>query len=88
MVATTLQYLITHKGPLSGNGIYAGGYLKTDKRLENPDIALNLLLWTVDPNASSGSTIATHRFSGFTLSTILQRPDKPWRGYGEEPGSF
>jgi choline dehydrogenase len=75
MASTTLQYLITHKGPLSGNGIYAGGYLKTDKRLENPDIALNMLLWTVDPKASSGSTIATHRFSGFTLSTILQRPD-------------
>jgi choline dehydrogenase len=73
--AVTLHWLLTRGGPLSGNGIYAGGYLKTDPRLENPDIAINLLLWTVDQDASSGSAIATHQFSGFTISTILQRPD-------------
>ncbi len=67
--------LLTGTGPLSGSGIYAGGYLRTDPRMEAADIAINFFVWSTDPEAPSGSTLATHRFPAFSFCLVLQRPD-------------
>lgn len=74
-----LQYLLLGSGMLAGNGIYAGGYVRTQPHLEFPDLALNFFVWSRDLDAKNQSALATHPFSGFSMSLVLQRPDS--RGY-------
>jgi choline dehydrogenase len=69
------QYILARRGPLSGNGLYAGGYVRTDPRMENPDVAINFFVWSMDPDAPSGSALATRPFSAFSFGIVLQRPD-------------
>jgi len=75
MLAYGAESFLFGRGPLSGSGIYAGGYVRTDPRMEAADIAINFFVWSTDPDAPSGSTLATHRFPAFSFCLVLQRPD-------------
>jgi choline dehydrogenase len=68
-----LQYVLFHKGPLTSNGICAGGFARSDPRLERPDIQLNFSVWSFKERTNRG--VVPHPFPGFTISAVHLRPD-------------
>jgi choline dehydrogenase len=68
-----LQYLLFHTGPLTSNGICAGGFARSDPRLERPDIQLNFSVWSFKERNNRG--VVPHPFPGFTISAVHLRPD-------------
>src|SRR5207249_3055486 len=60
-------------GPLTSNGICAGGFARSDPRLERPDIQLNFSVWSFAERDRGG--IRPHPFPGFTISAVHLRPD-------------
>ena len=72
-VLAGLQYLLFHKGPLTSNGICAGGFARSDARLDRPDIQLNFSVWSFAERTRAG--VRPHPFPGFTISAVHLRPD-------------
>ena len=68
-----LQYVLFHNGPLTSNGICAGGFARSDPRLERPDIQLNFSVWSFAERDRAG--VRPHPFPGFTISAVHLRPD-------------
>ncbi len=68
-----LQYVLFHTGPLTSNGICAGGFARSDPRLERPDIQLNFSVWSFAERNNRG--VVPHPFPGFTISAVHLRPD-------------
>jgi choline dehydrogenase len=68
-----LQYMLFRTGPLATNGICAGGFARSDRRLERPDIQLNFSLWSFAERTRKG--VYPHPFPGFTVSAVHLRPD-------------
>src|SRR5215472_11431863 len=68
-----VQYMLFRTGPLATNGICAGGFARSDQRLERPDIQLNFSLWSFAERTRKG--VYPHPFPGFTVSAIHLRPD-------------
>ncbi len=68
-----LQYVLFQKGPLTSNGICAGGFARSDPRLERPDIQLNFSVWSFAERTRVG--VQPHPFPGFTISAVHLRPD-------------
>ena len=68
-----LQYMLFRTGPLATNGICAGGFARSDQRLERPDIQLNFSLWSFAERTRKG--VYPHPFPGFTVSAVHLRPD-------------
>ena len=63
-----LQYLLFQKGPLTSNGICAGGFARSDPRLDRPDIQLNFSVWSFAERSNRG--VQPHPFPGFTISAV------------------
>ena len=72
-VTAGLQYMLFRTGPLATNGICAGGFARSDQRLERPDIQLNFSLWSFAERTRKG--VYPHPFPGFTVSAVHLRPD-------------
>ncbi len=72
-VAAGVQYILFRSGPLATNGICAGGFARSDERLERPDIQLNFSLWSFAERTRAG--VFPHPFPGFTVSAVHLRPD-------------
>jgi choline dehydrogenase-like flavoprotein len=72
-VTAGLQYILFRTGPLATNGICAGGFARSDQRLERPDIQLNFSLWSFAERTRKG--VFPHPFPGFTVSAVHLRPD-------------
>ncbi|SFU19656.1 choline dehydrogenase [Mesorhizobium sp. YR577] len=72
-LAAGLQYLALKKGPLSINGIFAGAFMRSDERLERPDLQLNMNSWSVAQRTRSGAI--PHPFPGLTISPIHLKPE-------------
>jgi choline dehydrogenase-like flavoprotein len=68
-----LQYALTRSGHLSNAGIYAGAFVKSDPRLENPDLQINMFGWSALERLRTG--IKPHPFSAFTMSPVHLRPE-------------
>ena len=68
-----VQYALTRSGHLSNAGIYAGAFVKSDPRLETPDLQINMFGWSADERLRTG--IKPHPFSAFTLSPVHLRPE-------------
>jgi choline dehydrogenase len=68
-----MQYVFFKTGPLTSNGICAGGFAKSDPRLERPDIQLNFSVWSFADRNRSG--VVPHPFPGFTISAVHLRPE-------------
>jgi choline dehydrogenase len=67
------RYVLTNSGPMTGNGMYVGALIRSDKRLERPDIQLNISCWsTIDRNKDG---IISHPFPGISISPVHLRPD-------------
>jgi choline dehydrogenase len=72
-LAAALQYAIGRRGPLAGNGLYAGAFVRSDPRFERPDLQCNFFLWSIDKR--DADTVRAHTFPGFSLSPVHLRPE-------------
>lgn len=67
------QYAIFQKGPLTNTGISAGAFIKSDTRLERPDLQINMFNWSALERTANN--VVPHPFSAFTFSPVHLRPD-------------
>ena len=72
-IAAGIRYALFRSGPMSGNGIRAGLFTRSDPRLERPDLQINLLEWSTLERTKD--RVIPHNFPGFTLSPVHLRPD-------------
>jgi choline dehydrogenase len=72
-VKAAVQYATSRSGHLSNAGIYAGALIRTDPRLEQPDLQINMSGWSAVERLRTG--IKPHPFSAFTFSPVHLRPD-------------
>ena len=68
-----VQYAVSRSGHLSNAGIYAGALVRTDPRLEEPDLQVNMSGWSAIERLRTG--IKPHPFSAFTFSPVHLRPE-------------
>jgi choline dehydrogenase len=68
-----VQYALFRDGPMASNGIHAGAFIRSDSRLERPDLQINLLEWSTLERTRD--RVVPHPFPGFTLSPVHLRPD-------------
>ncbi len=68
-----VQYAVNRSGHLSNAGIYAGALVKSDPRLEQPDLQINMFGWSALERLRTG--IKPHPFSAFTMSPVHLRPE-------------
>jgi choline dehydrogenase len=64
---------LLHYGPLSSSGIAAGGFARSDPRLDRPDLQHNFTNWSYSERDHRG--VRQHPFPGFSVSTVHLRPD-------------
>ncbi len=67
------RYALFQTGPLANTGIPAGAFVRSDPRLERPDLQINMLAWSTADRTATG--IVPHPFSGFTLSPVHLKPE-------------
>ena len=67
------QYLFLRSGPMSGNGMYVGALVRSDKRLERPDLQFNISAWSTIDRTASG--IISHPFPGISISPVHLAPE-------------
>ena len=72
-LAAGAQYLLFRSGPMSGNGLYLGAMVRTDKRLERPDMQLNISAWSTAERTRDG--VVSHPFPGISISPVHLRPE-------------
>ncbi|MEM9850576.1 MAG: GMC family oxidoreductase N-terminal domain-containing protein [Pseudomonadota bacterium] len=65
-----LQYALTRSGPMAMAASLGTGFLRTDDRVETPDIQFHIQPFSADRPADG-----PHRFSGFTASVLQLRPE-------------
>jgi choline dehydrogenase len=65
-----LRYILLRKGPLAVSAGYAGGFFRTDARLESPDVQAHVLLFSADKPGGS-----LHPWPGMTASICQLRPE-------------
>ena len=67
-VAAGAQYVLFRTGPLASSGIAAGGYVRSDSKLDRPDIQLSCCAFSYAGRGRSGAI--PHPFSGFSISIV------------------
>ena len=67
------QYALLRSGPLASTGICAGAFLRSDRRLERPDLQINMFSWSAATRTIDD--VIPHPFSAFTFSPVHLRPD-------------
>lgn len=65
-----MQYALSQRGPMTMAASLGTAFLKTDPRLETPDIQFHIQPWSADKPADG-----PHRFSAFTASVLQLRPE-------------
>jgi choline dehydrogenase len=60
-------------GPLASMGLFVGALIRSDQRLERPDLQINMFAWAVKERSRSG--VVPQPFSAFGLSPVHLRPD-------------
>jgi choline dehydrogenase len=68
-----LQYALARTGPLATMGLFVGALIRSDRRLERPDLQLNMFAWAVKDRNRHG--VIPQPFSAFCLSPVHLRPD-------------
>ena len=66
------RYLFLRSGPMSGNGMYVGALVRSDARLERPDLQFNISAWSTIDRTASG--IISHPFPGISISPVHLAP--------------
>jgi choline dehydrogenase len=68
-----LQYALAQTGPLASMGLFVGALIRSDRRLERPDLQINMFAWAVKERSRHG--VIPQPFSAFGLSPVHLRPD-------------
>jgi choline dehydrogenase-like flavoprotein len=68
-----IQYAFGRRGLMASSGLFAGAFLRSDPRLERPDIQINMTAWSTAHRDRNG--IHAHPFPGITLSPVHLRPE-------------
>jgi choline dehydrogenase-like flavoprotein len=68
-----VQYAFGRRGLMASSGLFAGAFLRSDPRLERPDIQINMTAWSTANRDRNG--IHPHPFPGITLSPVHLRPE-------------
>ncbi|MEK7875747.1 MAG: FAD-dependent oxidoreductase, partial [Pseudomonadota bacterium] len=71
-VVAGAQYVLFRNGPLASSGIAAGGYVRSHRKLDRPDIQLSCCAFSYSGRDSRGAI--PHPFSGFSISMVHMRP--------------
>jgi choline dehydrogenase-like flavoprotein len=72
-VMAAAQYALGRTGPLASMGLFVGAMVRSDKRLERPDLQINMFAWAVKERNRHG--VVAQPFSAFGLSPVHLRPD-------------
>lgn len=67
-----IQYAIFRSGPMATNSVYAGGFFRSDPRLDRPDLQIVSRNWSTGPRVKAVPEI--HPFPGFMLGATHLRP--------------
>ena len=67
------QYALGRTGPLAAMGLFVGALVRSDKRLERPDLQINMFAWATKERTRAG--VVPQPFSAFGLSPVHLRPD-------------
>ena len=67
------QYAMGRTGPLSAMGLFVGALVRSDRRLERPDLQINMFAWAIKERSRHG--VVPQPFSAFNLSPVHLRPD-------------
>ncbi len=67
------QYVFFRSGKMSGNGLYVGALVRSDKRLERPDLQFNISAWSTIDRTRDG--IISHREPGIGISPVHLSPE-------------
>ena len=67
------RYAFNRTGPLSSMGLFVGALVRSDPRLERPDIQINMVTWSTKERLRTG--VVPHPFSAFSLSPVHLRPE-------------
>jgi choline dehydrogenase len=68
-----VQYALTRGGMMATTGLFAGAFLRSDSRLTQPDIQINMSAWSTAERTRNG--INPHKFPGMTISPVHLRPE-------------
>jgi len=71
-VAAGAQYALFRSGPLTSSGITAGGYVRSDDRLDRPDLQLSCCAFSYAGRDRGGAH--PHPFPGFSIGVVHLRP--------------
>ncbi len=72
-VVAAAEYALFRSGPLATTGIHVGAFVRSDRRLERPDLQINMSAWSTAERVRSG--LRPHPFAGFTLSPVHLHPE-------------
>ena len=72
-IKAAAQYAFGRTGPLSSMGLFVGALIRSDRRLERPDLQINMFSWAIKERSRTG--IVPQPFSAFGLSPVHLRPD-------------
>ena len=67
------QYVFFRSGQMSGNGLYVGALVRSDQRLERPDLQFNISAWSTIDRTADG--IISHPFPGISISPVHLAPE-------------
>jgi len=68
-----MQYALGRTGPLASMGLYVGALVRSDKRLERPDLQINMFAWAIRERNRAG--VVPQPFSAFGLSPVHLTPE-------------
>jgi len=71
-VVAGAQYVLFRGGPLASSGIAAGGYVRSDGKLDRPDIQFTCCAFSYAGRDRKGAH--PHPFSGFSVGAVHIRP--------------
>jgi choline dehydrogenase len=66
------QYVFLRSGKMSGNGLYVGALVRSDQRLERPDLQFNISAWSTIARTADG--IISHPFPGISIAPVHLAP--------------
>jgi choline dehydrogenase len=66
-----IRYLLGN-GPMRGTGMHVGGFVRSDPRLDRPDLQIHMGVWGAKSRTAAG--VVPHPFSAFSLSPVHLAP--------------
>jgi choline dehydrogenase len=72
-IKAAVQYALGRTGPLASMGLFVGAFVRSDRRLERPDLQINMFAWAIRERNRDG--VVPQPFSAFGLSPVHLTPE-------------